>query len=84
MRAKIVIRDDEVRASVVQDVTHLGRLQEIVDGHDDGAGMKDAKERRDKLRTILHPQSHAIARPDAKLLAEHRGDEQRLAPEFGI
>src|SRR5262249_26020690 len=52
--------------------------------HHHRAGVQDAKQRRDKLRAILHPQRHPITRADAELLAQYTSDEQRLAPKFRI
>src|SRR5436190_8383497 len=44
VRAEVVVCDDEVSTGIVQNVTHLVGLQEIVDGNHHRAGMQDAKE----------------------------------------
>ena len=45
MRAQLGIGKHHVNAAVMQDVTHLGRFQKIVDGHNDGARVQNAKDR---------------------------------------
>ena len=61
MRTQLCAGDEHVRAGIIQDVTHLGGFQEVVDGHDHAAGRQNAEYRRHKLRTILHPQRHTVA-----------------------
>ena len=75
MRRQFRVGDEHVRAGIVQDVTHLGGFQEIVDGHDHAAGRQDAEHRRHKLRTIFHPQRHAVA----GFHAESAGDSAATA-----
>ena len=43
MNTQFLVGDQHVDARVVQNVTDLGRLEEIVDGHDDGAGVQNAE-----------------------------------------
>ena len=67
MDRQFVVGDQDIDARVVQDVTDLGGLEEVVDGHDDRAGVQDAEEGGDEFGPVLEPEADAVAGLDAEL-----------------
>jgi hypothetical protein len=65
VRPQFGVGEDDTDAGVVEDVQYLGGLEEIVDGHGDGPGLKDGVKRGNKFRAVLQPQSDAVAGLDA-------------------
>ena len=83
MRTQLRIRDEHVNFPVPQDVTHLVRLEEIIDRHDHCTRVQDAKEHWHEFRTILQPQRHAVARLHAELLRKPSPHRLRLCEQRG-
>ena len=77
------LADEHLGPGVFEDVADLVRREEIIDRHHDALGQQNAEEGEDKLRTILQPKSHPIARLEAefvlKSLGQATGQGVRLA-----
>lgn len=52
--------NDPLNTGILQHVSHLGRLEEIVDGHHHGIGGEGPEQGTHKLRAILEPNGDAI------------------------
>ena len=89
VNGKFLVCDDHVNAAILQDVIHLIRLEEIVDGHKHRVSAEDAEHRRDEFRPVFEPQADAVAGLDAKFagqLCRHGAGlgEQRGIGEFAV
>ena len=72
------IQNEDVDAGVGEDESDFGRLEEIIDGHRDGAGLPDAEEGRDKFRAIPEPDADPVAAPDAEARTRNRWATPRV------
>ena len=73
--------DQHVRTGVRQDVGHFSRLQKIIDGHDDTAGLQHAKNRADEFGAIFQPEADAVVRAHAEILVQAGSHPTGLRPQ---
>src|SRR5437899_6676983 len=70
MRAQFGVSDQDLNAGVSEDKFEFFGLEEVVDGHDDGAGVQYAEQCRNELGTVLQPQADTVAGFDLEFLAQ--------------
>src|SRR2546426_12715241 len=84
MRLELGIGQEHIDAGVIQNVSDLVGLEETVNGHRYGSGVQNSKERRDKLRTILQPETDPGAALEAKALLQLLRNESALVPKVAV
>ena len=81
MRPQLIIGNQNIDACILQHVIHLCRLQKIIDGHDDTAGLQHAKNRADEFGAIFQPEADAVVRAHAEILVQAGSQPAGLCPQ---
>ena len=74
----------DVNARIGQDETDFRRLEKIVDGNGDGAGLQNAEKGRHKFRAVFEPEADAISRAHAEFRTQLARHPKRLRPEVSV
>src|SRR5208283_1905924 len=78
------IQNDHVNSGIGQDETDFRRLEKIVDGNDDGAGLQNAEKGRHKFRAVFEPEADAISLTHAKFRTQLARHPKRPRPEVSV
>ena len=61
-----MVTDEQIDASVIQNICDFVRLEEAVDWNNDAASAQNAEKGRNELRAILEPEPHPITWPHCR------------------